>query len=116
MGKINKICKEQRLDRIMRLIADGYMTYQIVDICGKEWNIGRRAVERYLTIVYSFLKREMNSQDKDNILLEYNALIHKYEKAGDAKIALEYRKHRDKITGVANDININIDFKAKFGE
>lgn len=101
MGKLTKIQKQERIDRILQLIGDGYFTYQIVDICKAEWGVtSRRTIEKYLTQVYSFLKTELNDKDKDRILLEYERLIQKYERSGDAKIAIQYRQMRDKILGL----------------
>lgn len=101
MGKLTKVQKQERIDRILQLIGDGYFTYQIVDICKSEWGVtSRRTIEKYLTQVYSFLKTELNEKDKDRILLEYERLIQKYERSGDAKIAIQYRQMRDKILGL----------------
>jgi len=98
----NRIGKEERIRRITELIGDGLFTYQIVDICTKEWGVGRRQVENYLTLVYKFLKTNLTEKDKDMILLEYSRLIQKHEKS-NPKLAFEYRKHRDKIIGLGVD-------------
>ncbi len=101
MNRANKITKEERIQQVSNLISTGYMTYQIVDICKKEWGVTRRSVERYLTICYSFLTKSLKDKDKDKILLEYEMLALKYEKMGNFRMALEYRKQRDKIIGIA---------------
>ena len=95
----NRATKEERIARITGLIADGLFTYQIVDICMKEWGVGRRQIENYLTLVYSFLRKNLGEKDKDRILQEYEYLIQKHEKI-NPKLAFEYRKHRDKIIGL----------------
>jgi hypothetical protein len=99
--KANKKTKEERIAKVADLLSFGYPTYQIVDICTKEWNVKRRCVEKYLEWVYSFMTKSLKEKDKDKILLEYEQLALKYEKKGDAKMALEYRKQRDKIIGIA---------------
>lgn len=97
---INKATKDERIQKVLKLMADGYMTWQICKICSDEWKVSRRAVERYLTEVYKFLKLSMKEKDKDKILIEYETLISKYELSGDSKMAYLYRVHRDKLTGM----------------
>jgi hypothetical protein len=99
--RANKVTKQQRVERVLELIAMSYMTFQIVDICKKEWGVNRRSVERYLTICYRFLAKSLKDKDKDKIILEYDVLINKFEKLGNHRMALEYRKQRDKIIGIA---------------
>lgn len=103
MKRINKIQRLERIDKVGQMIGDGYFTYQIVDFCAKEWGVSSRTAERYIEQVTKFLKKQLNSGDKDKILLEYDRLIQKYEQLGESRIALEYRKHRDKITGLGVD-------------
>jgi len=97
-----KIKKKERLDRILELIGDGYMTYQIVEVCSKEWAIGRRGVERYLTAVYKFLKTELTHQDKELAILELQELERQYKGRGDAKSLLKLKDMRFKIQGFYN--------------
>lgn len=103
MSRINRMKRLERIEKVGEMIGDGYFTYQIVEYCSKEWGVSSRTAERYIQQVTQFLKKQLNSSDKEKILLEYDKLIHKYEKMGNAKIALEYRKHRDKITGLGID-------------
>lgn len=98
--KSNKIQKEERIRFVMDLISKGHMTFEIVDICSKEWGVGRRQIEKYLTIVYRFLTTSLKEKDKDKILLEYDRLIHKYEMQGEVRYAMQYRQMRDKIMGL----------------
>jgi hypothetical protein len=112
MSKIraNKKTKEERIAKVAELLSFGYPTYQIVDICKKEWNVQRRCVEKYLELVYAFMTKSLKEKDKDKILLEYEQLALKYEKLGNAKMALEYRRQRDKIIGISierRDITTN---------
>ncbi len=102
MGRSSKVQKEERIERVLALIGDGLMTFQIVNICRKEWNISRRTVERYLSHIYKFLKTELTSSDKDKVLLEYDRLIQKYENK-DSRLARDYRQMRDKITGISKE-------------
>jgi hypothetical protein len=97
----NRVGKEARIKRVMDLMTSGYMTFQIIDICKKEWNVtSNRAIERYITYVYNFLKLGLKDIDRERILVEYQGLITKYENMGDYKLAKEYRFQRDKIFGV----------------
>jgi hypothetical protein len=94
--------KEERIQRVLELIALGYMTFQVVDICTKEWKVCRRTIERYLTIVYEFLRKQAKI-DKDQALAEYESLINREELAGNKDLARKYRLQRDKILQIAVD-------------
>lgn len=98
--RANKIEKEVRIERVSELIGDGYLPYQIIQMCASEWSVSKRTIERYLTHVYAFLKREMTVVDKDRILQQYEKLILKFEKKGDSRMALSYRQQRDKVMGL----------------
>lgn len=106
--KANKSTKEGRLNYISDLIATGYQRYEVVNICAKEWGIKHRQVDRYLKIVYDFfIEQSKLTQNLENILLEYDKLIKKYEKRGDAKMAYQYRVHRDKVAGrLTNKVDV----------
>jgi len=97
---INRAQKDERIERVLHLLAMGHHTFQIVNTCSKEWGVTRRTIERYLTQVYSFLKKSMTEKDKDRIILEYNQLILKKEGQGNDKMAALYRERRDKILGL----------------
>lgn len=109
-NQVNKKGKEERIEFILDLIGEGYMTFQIVDKCMKEWKVGRRAIESYLTKVYSFLKTELNSDDKDRILMQYERLARKHEK-NRPDLALKYRQQRDKITGISEKSTLDVNVK-----
>lgn len=100
MPRVKITTKEKRLEYILSLYAMGYMEFQMVELCMKEWKIKERMARRYLEWVKIFLKQELDKTDKDKFITEYNALIIKYEKLGDAKQAFLYRQHRDKILGL----------------
>ena len=97
-----KIDREIRVQRVLDLIALGYKVYQVIDICSKEWGIGRRQIERYLTIVYSFL-REQSKIDREQAVAEYDSLINRSELSGDKELARKYRLQRDKIAQLVVD-------------
>ena len=112
-----RIQSYQRIQRIYDLIGDGYLTFQIVKICGDEWGIGRRAVEKYLTKVYAFL-REGSLKSREDVIVEYNKLIRKHEEE-NPELALKYRMHRDKILGLMVDRvehSGEVNIKAKFNK
>lgn len=102
MGRCSKSNKEDRIRRVMDLLGEGRMTYDIVNICQKEWGCGRRAIEKYIQHIYTFLNKSLQEKDKDKILLEYSNLIEKYEKI-DKRLARDYRLQRDKILGISID-------------
>lgn len=115
--KITKPQRDERIRRIMELIGDNYMTFEIKDICKKEWGISPRTVDRYLKICYDFLQTSLSQKDKDYILLEYDRLITKFDRLGQFKIAQQYRFQRDKILGlgiVKDNININFNEQPLF--
>lgn len=112
--QVTKYTSEERVKYVMSLIAKGYLTHQIISDCQKQWGIGQRAIEKYLTKVYALLKNEVSAADKDRVLVEYQALIQQCELSGDKKLAKEYRFQRDKILGlhtqkVEHSGNVNID-------
>ncbi len=113
----NKIQKQQRIERIHELLGDGYPTYQIVNICAKEWSVSRRTIERYLTLVYNFLQKQLSQDDVEKLLLKYQRLALKYEKKGDAAMAFKYNDMINKMTSAYSpdrlDMSINL-YKAKF--
>ena len=96
----SKTTRDNRIRYITELIANGCMRHEIVSICSKKWKISTPTIDRYLKIVYDFLKTDLNNEDREKILLEYTTLIERYEKK-DPKLAKEYRFQRDKIMGIS---------------
>lgn len=100
MPTITKLEKMERANQVLKMLGDGYFTYQIIDVIQKEWSIGPRAAKRYITYCYKFLKTEVNKKDRDSFVVEYETLIQKYERMGNSKMAYLYRVQRDKILGL----------------
>ena len=110
MGLISKVEREQRIERIFELIGDGYLTFEIIQICRKEWGICRRTMDRYFEIVYKYLK-DNNKVESEKLILQYEKLARKYDKSGKADIAFKYRQQRDKITGLSEKSSIDVNHK-----
>ena len=109
MGKVNSITAEQRIERVLELLGEGYFTFQLVAILKAEWGIDKRGIQKYLTKAYAYLKKNtLNKEEKkEQILRQYETLALKFERKGDSLMAYKYRLQRDKILGLGQE-NIDI--------
>lgn len=92
--------RELRLKRILDLISEGKLTFQIVDILMGEWQVTRRQIQRYLTVAYKHMAADVKGLDIEHYRIEYKQLILRYENMGEFQIAQKYRDMLNKIEGV----------------
>jgi len=94
-----KIGREERINKILELIGQGMYTFQIVDICTKEWGVTRRTIEKYLTHVYSFMSKELTKEDKDKVIMELKEEEKLFKQRGEISAYLKLKDMRLKVSG-----------------
>lgn len=106
MGKDrgNMQIKRQRLDRIMVLLGEGKMRYQIMDILTGEWGMSQRGIQKYLDKANFLLKNSFTDED---LVAQYKYIHHKTLNESPA-IALKALDSISKLkkNGYNNDTNI----------
>lgn len=96
---MNNTIKQARLKRMLELIEEGQRPFQIKEILHKEWNISIRSIERYMKAAFKHISEDIDVDDKTKYKVEYEVLIHKYEKMGQYELARRYRDMLNKIMG-----------------
>lgn len=93
----------KRISRIETLLLDGASTSEIVRFGSKNWHIGRRAIQKYITAATKRIERVLDVKRETHIATatrRFNRLYAKAVKAQDHRGAAQIQKAQNELLGL----------------
>ena len=111
--KSNKFDRKQRLDKILQLLAEGKLRYEIMAICTAEWGLKESGVQAYIDDAYLILKNAFTDEDLAAMYKD----IHKRTIEEQPSIALKALDSIAKLKkgGYSNNVTVG-EINIKFDE
>lgn len=109
--KSNKLVQEERINQIFNFMLRGYRTGQIIEHGVKNWGIGQRMVEKYITKASEIIKAQAETdreQQYYKALLRYEDLYSKNYAERDFKECRAVQGDLNKITGVLAPVKTEV--------
>lgn len=113
-GRSSELLKQQRLRRVLDMIAMGYSRFDMVEKLCEEWKVIPRVVDAYIRRAKDIISKEIGSQDASDTLNKLDYLYHLSIVDGDKRLAAQVQAIKAKYTlAQKQEITIN-DYSTKF--